>query len=43
MPKATFIESAIYKHTDENCLQVAIMTPEGGLWGYSYIEISPYR
>ena len=26
-----------------HCLQVAIMTPEGGWWGYPYIKISPYR
>ena len=28
------------------CLQAAIMTPEGGSWGnwgYPYIKISPYR
>ena len=26
-----------------HCLQVAITTLEGGLWGYPYIKISPYR
>ena len=26
-----------------HCLQVVIMTPEGGSWGYPYIKISPHR
>ena len=26
-----------------HCLQVAFTILEGGLWGYPYIKISPYR
>ena len=26
-----------------HCLQVAIMTPEGGSWVPPYIKISPYK
>ena len=30
-------------HKFIHCLKVAITTPEGGSWGYRYIEISPSR